>query len=197
MSLSKKNRFGLVWFIERFLSKLWSFFTNSWIQEKLVQISCLLSPCMTEIRSPGLTHLCDLEHLLAGRWPWCSKPMLSWHRHFSWLLFLPRGPRPSAIRFWKGSDICLIFLFLHNFISQLRKKIMNFKYLTFLFWQDKSGVSLTHPSSDATNNVPHLCSVMYAIHISQLFGFWKNNEPNILKKMWLVYFHTHPKNGIA
>ncbi len=35
------------------------------IKERLVQYSCLLSPSMTEIRSPGLAHLCDLEHYLS------------------------------------------------------------------------------------------------------------------------------------
>ncbi len=99
-----------------------SFFTNSWIEERLVQHSCLPSPCMTATRSPGLTHLCDLEHLLVGRWSWRSKPMPGWHRCFSWLLCLTRDLVPPAIRFWKGPDICLILetpLFKRNYISKL------------------------------------------------------------------------------
>ncbi len=58
--------FGLVYSEVHFKSH-GSFFTNSWIEGRLVQHSCLPSPCITETRSPGLTHLCDLEHLSAGR----------------------------------------------------------------------------------------------------------------------------------
>ncbi len=120
--LSKGGRGERLVYSEVHVKSHGSFFTNSWIKERLVQHSCLPSPCMTETRSPGLTHLCDLEHLLAGRWSWPSKPMPSWHRSFSWLLCLTGDLVPPAIRFWKGPDICQILetpLFVRNFISQL------------------------------------------------------------------------------
>ncbi len=65
--------FGLV-YLEVHVKSHGSFFTNSWIKERLVQHSCLLSPWKTEIRSPGLAQLWDPEHLLAGRWSWHGKP---------------------------------------------------------------------------------------------------------------------------
>ena len=126
---SEKWIFGLV-YSEVHVKSHGSFFTNSWIEERLVQHSCLLSPCMTKTSSPGLTHFCDLEHFLAGRWYWRSKPMPGWRRCFSWLFCLTRDLVPPAISFWKGPDICLILetpFFERNFLSQLKMNICVWK----------------------------------------------------------------------
>ncbi len=57
---------GLVgWFIQRFMSSLMSVFSQTAGSKK--GLFSIPSPCMTKFRNPGLTHLCDLEHLLAGR----------------------------------------------------------------------------------------------------------------------------------
>ncbi len=61
---------------------------NSWIKERLVQYPSLDPE--PEIHSPGLT-----EHLLAGMWPWCIKPLPCWRRvvdTFPGFCFLPEVP---------------------------------------------------------------------------------------------------------
>ena len=96
-----KSQFGSVRFVVKSHD---SFFTNSWIRERLVQYSCLRSTCRTEIHSPGLMHLCDhLEHLLAGRWSWRTIP--GWHRCFFWHIVSPEILYHQQSGFEKGPTI--------------------------------------------------------------------------------------------
>ena len=57
--LSKNVWFSLV-FSEVHVKSHGSFFTNSWIEERLVQNSCLPSPCMTETRNTNPTKLFEI-----------------------------------------------------------------------------------------------------------------------------------------
>ena len=70
-----KGNIGLVWFVLRFMLSLVAVFSQTAGSKKGL-LSILVSEVLAwqEIRSPGLTHLCDLENLLAGSWCWRSKP---------------------------------------------------------------------------------------------------------------------------
>ena len=83
---------------------------NCWIQKACVAFGLRMS-CNAVSHGPSLTHLCDLERPLAGRWnlagPGGSEQARPWL--CSWGIFVARGPGSPANEFRREPDICLFF----------------------------------------------------------------------------------------
>ncbi len=119
------------WSTVRFFNH--NFYIKCWGANVLLKSLHFLMPSLTwDSAVPGLTHHCDLEHPLVGRWAWkmsirtgpCFCSLDTFH---GFLLALPVFGHQQIIR-WMEPTLLLIFvktlpLFAPNFISQLRQKV--------------------------------------------------------------------------